>query len=1263
MDIAERIQREMERRRTENQTPSQSPVTTMVTDTGPEVDVSDINIPAPPPESEPPQREQEVPQMPGRGQRQQDSQDAGRGGFNPLANPISSFEDQAAEQARQELERRKREERNERLGNISSDTRYQRNNLYGPRPEKPGIGTRAGAVVGDVIDAAIPGRQESSEAQKAVEEFRENEQQYLDEAVQTYEDLGKPIIDATGGMTGRTALIAVPDDNAEGGSRVEEVLLPNPYGNAFYDVFVQTGSSVLQDTGDLATGNVLQEGPVGRAVPDTQLPDGQQLTSDILGFLVPGLGVAKGAKFVGRGVDAIQNSRRARQGDEATTSATRSGAIAGGTTNFGGQAAVGTVFANPDDDPLMANPEYFEDTFKMSPERAQEAAIFAENLLVDGALSALGAAASKVKTWVRNKGSGVFAGINPQYLQNATQRQTVMNTMKYLDPEIDAAGDLETLRNMDTFSRTLGANASLRATLGSETADIPVPTVNSLMKGAENYIRVSRQRLRQSMEPEEYEEYVREEATNLVNRAVGLSQMQSGKGGQVARREGQTTEAIRGLTQSAVRSQAPVNAAGESIPAGQAMRQTTERLAQLRQADVQAADAAVGQAQANVDLAQESLDSVVSDNAIVRDVLNEAPSPDQFLRVGEYDQRLKQLMGETAYNEYVRTFDEVNAAYSAIPNDPLPEENILALQSELNGVVRNANQMDSSGGTAKAILGDVYRAFQPQESLDESGEVIIETTDELLDRLGDIGFQDIYQVKRNLSRTIDGLPDGPVKTRLIDFRNHITDPDRGQIGLLQRSGNDDIADAAVAADQRFKDAMARFNNSEPIKQFSDRAGVVRSVGQTFDDVPGSSPRGRPDLEARSVQDVLPAITNDPTGAYFDQFALALEDVMSRENLSATLGEKVTAEALYSLGRSLRNGDRQSAEQIINTVGQYREQLERFNPQLLDRLDSAASQVRDETVTRQQLVEQSTTILEDAKAAQDRATNGVLSKLISPNSDDIEAISNPMARLKKLMNDDDSGNAFRQLQEQINRITDPQERAFAQRSLKAATLKNATDMLFTTSSDAAVSATEAARRPSRATIRRIQENEANNILNAIDTVFSDDEVMQQTYRTLLASLDAETLPGSISYSKGGSPTASNLSIRDAVSTGILLTAGYMNPTAAAARRLTSESVAAAERQVQQVESETLERILADPEVFAEMVNEVRQFKNGQGDVNLLGNTIRAVQTELRLEDRDYTSESGAKGAVGRMMDLGRGAYNSATGTDETERMLDENEVSP
>ena len=126
-------------------------------------------------------------------------------------------------------------------------------------------------------------------------------------------------------------------------------------------------------------------------------------------------------------------------------------------------------------------------------------------------------------------------------------------------------------------------------------------------------------------------------------------------------------------------------------------------------------------------------------------------------------------------------------------------------------------------------------------------------------------------------------------------------------------------------------------------------------------------------------------------------------------------------------------------------------------------------------------------------------------------------------------------------------------------------------------------------------------------------------------------------------RGQSQTAANLGIRDSVSTGILFAFGYMNPTAAAARRITAGQIEAMEQLSKQEQSKIIATVLAAPEEFADLTKKIADGIDpsmlAKSRDLFLQSANRTVQYEIRVDEEGDDSSF--------FLDMITGASNAAS----------------
>ena len=162
------------------------------------------------------------------------------------------------------------------------------------------------------------------------------------------------------------------------------------------------------------------------------------------------------------------------------------------------------------------------------------------------------------------------------------------------------------------------------------------------------------------------------------------------------------------------------------------------------------------------------------------------------------------------------------------------------------------------------------------------------------------------------------------------------------------------------------------------------------------------------------------------------------------------------------------------------------------------------------------------------------------------------------------------------------------------------------------------------------LAKLTNERASGLIDAVSRAFPNDEFMKDTMMLTLGSLQDLSLSARMKVARSGSDTAANLGVRDSVSTGILFAFGYMNPTAAAARRITAGQIEAMEKLGKEEQQRIIGTILANPEDFADLATKIADGADPSLLATLRDNFLsvanRTLQYELRVGDAsDQTSD--------------------------------------
>jgi hypothetical protein len=195
------------------------------------------------------------------------------------------------------------------------------------------------------------------------------------------------------------------------------------------------------------------------------------------------------------------------------------------------------------------------------------------------------------------------------------------------------------------------------------------------------------------------------------------------------------------------------------------------------------------------------------------------------------------------------------------------------------------------------------------------------TPQQVIDGLtDDIGFQDLYSLKKEIDKLISSTNNRNVAASLVQLRDHITSKAvneageaTGQLAYVSRNGGD-TADIASAADNLFIETQSKFQNSMTTQNLSDASFTPAYAGTSTPVPEGGSRRGQPDLETNSVANTN-AMLSDRTGNQLEQLQFALSGALSKGEVNKPFIDLFVAEQADKLAKALQNNDTQTIEQI------------------------------------------------------------------------------------------------------------------------------------------------------------------------------------------------------------------------------------------------------------------------------------------------------------------------------------------------------------
>ena len=1088
--------------------------------------------------------------------------------------------------------------------------------LYGEYPDNP--------LTSRVINAADP---EDVESAAAISEYDTALAEWTKNANEVYESTGF----MRNGQKQYVKTVPTQDENGETVWEQKYFLIPSPKGTDSYAAvrsLEQAARDIYQSVGGLLqTGSFLEESELERNVADYDQSGGEALLTTMLGVAAPAIGVAgKAKKYAGKLTKGgTLGSKGAIAVDAAAT------------------ATVEAIMAQEGDEGLIIKSSLLEPVFGSE---AKDVSMFLDGMFLNGTLDSAISLLSSGSRFVGDKVSATRKLANRETLRKAVTDDTMASALEYIDPKIMGGNASEAKRRIYLLAEKLEEGSVIELVLGNAQKTLTADTPTTVLRMSEAYVREADQNLLSSMTEEQFEDHVLDEAARMSTAMINLMRSRMSEP-MVQNTVNRTQNEIGSFIQDAARTNLPegftsVDDAAQNAAEG-IVRGVDEEVAGL----TSQADEVTRQTDALLSAQR----TVVEDNPVVADIIGDTNVFSSDLST--YRSTVQDIFSEDVYKVYKETFDEVDAAYKNLPD---AEIDAGLLKEQLARVVQEANVMDSSGRRASAVLRDVLEPFTAKAKAASGDESFVpfgldldkavntkESIDEVLDRITkDVRFQDLYQIKANMASVIDRYRNEPaVQQRLIAFRNHITNAETGQIASIART-QPEIADQYLQADALFKEAKAKFSNSDEMRVFEQKLAERRRFDTDRGEIPGPFGRGEPDVALGGSQ-LSERAVSDTTGVIDTQLKYVLEGVRSPEDLDGAFRDLFVAQAAQDLRQKLLlAGDAGQTEEIVAAAFlPYQQRLKDVGAQsVLDEVATAFNQVQD---ARQNLGDMALFGEESLKRIDEQikqAQAGIVDKLISatpgrPRGLDAQGPSFLVTRsdagqqLERIVTGPDSVNAIRELQSSIATMPEAQ-RVQAQEALQAVSL-NAVGRKIFGATDVSVRDKNVA----LGQVNKLTADEANNLLKSVDVLFGatkDQLVMKDMLLEALETLQVATKPQRVKVSQSGSDTVINAQrnsdIRDAASTGILVFAGYMNPTAALLRRMSSVPIQQAEELQRQVASDVLNVIVTDPNVFAQFA---RAYADGKPDsvlrqiVNSSASlSKRTISEEQRIQEQEDPS---------------------------------------
>jgi hypothetical protein len=1185
-----------------------------------------------------------------------------------------------AEDWRSESDRFSEDARNNvRESAVAEADSLSKQDLYG-KPPRVGPITRATAAFQDVANLWT-GYNELSEAQLALQDLPEAKKQWEKESQELYNQTG--VLQDNGDRV-YTAYEPDPDDPSK--LVATDYLIPTYDSNFWSRIFKEGSKSLAKDavgiynkefttdTSEYDPSVPEEERGFAANTPSMQLSGGEQFMSDLWTLALPMGVVAKPAQAALRLPKAVLSGNKA----------TKLGGFGTVTANTISGSILETLAVSEGNSGLVISSDRIKGIAEsagadITDETANDLAVLADGLILNGAMDGLLTVAAPLFNFITRTGKySTGATIRDiDGMSAAVQDGIILKVAEFLDPTMmKGKNALEVGRNLKVLSKVLNSNAVVTLKIADFQKDIPVPTAQALMTGSEAYMRETRQHLQDTMGADEFEEMIQQASGDMYQRMISIM------------RSNRSNPDVAG-TDNAVLNQmgdffsefANSRVAGDIDEAADA---TVGNLSRQIEVEKNALGADINEAEAARDAIKTNIDNVVADDQSIDLLMDDFT---QMQLTGDDRQALSNWTQSTAYPVFEAQKDGVEAAFRAIPNTPIGPAAAEALVDQVLDAVQNVNVFDSSGNQARDALGKIYTALTNKKMVTEdtrtflygpdgvftmqtSGEIFIrpEKKAEFLERIGStIGFQDVYNLRPTLSGMYDtySATNPKLAQKFSQIKKHISskvqdDGNLGQLGYAQG----ETRELAEIADQKYKDFDNRWRNDDRIKALTSVLSDQRSKRNLDPSQVTSRDQGVVDSN-RAMESYVNTAMDEADGSGFTQLYEAIDESMGNVGPTTPLmGDLIMARMMEKLSVLATKGmsEIDLNQQIAPAIKQLRAA---GNDQSADRL---AQMVVDIGQRRRDLgddllgAEESITQAKQAlKAAESSVLNDLLSKVTRRTGGVGKAArTDTRAALSDIITKPDSNGTI-ELMAEIDKLPTSQ-RLLAQQALQSVALDTVGSKVFGSSITGFKPDGTPLRNIQPSQIVKLTADSAKGLMKSLDIIFPEGAADAATESVRVGVFNALN----VLYANAGPtllrdvPVGSNTEIltrigeetRDAVSTSILVLAGYMNPTAAMLRRLSSARVEEIIALEKEIHKQVLATIITSPKEFANLVDitRKRQSRDAIRDASLAA--LRVARLDGRYQIRIREEEDGQQ-------DYSNPVLNSlaiAVGEDMTEAAL-------
>ena len=881
---------------------------------------------------------------------------------------------------------------------------------------------------------------------------------------------------------------------------------------------------------------------------------------------------------------------------------------------LGGAGAVGvsdTVMAEDGTKGLFITPDkvskVFTDMgFEIGKTAADDAALLIDSIAFTGGLDLAMRVFRPVGQFLSGKTEGIRRFSDDAYNAKQAESEMILKVMLALDPTIGSVSDRASRRKMQAMSRMFNNHSVMELAIGETTGRIGRDGPTTVLAGAKAYVMETMQAPKGvKYGTEAFDKWVEKEAAQMAFNMMTIARGVNASPNVIFQRT-DMAEGVYDLLERSGKTRIP-----EDVDPSEWFFQQMDTLRQPHVKRKGVLREAIGDAEFDAAELQRQTDELLVDNQLNAE-LQKNYGPGTTNSVPADAAAVATTMSGEGLDSFIRDWRAVYDAYKNIEGAGLIDP--AGLKVHMDRVARNSNRLDSTGDQGRALISDLFRGFRKQAHVDakegtniKGQGVTFETAEELLYNLQDIKYSELVIISRRLENTIKNEKNPELRQTLTDLRNHLLSGDApkidevtgevlepaGQLWTQMQAATGEATKGQLqAAKNAFARAKSKWNSTQGMRDLSTDLAEGRSGVNMPKVADAPADKGVADIEVNTAS-ALKDMGQDPTGRSLEAFMYALSDVSEEGRGTVTTYYETLVKR--EVARALASGDPKQLSGALDAINANKAKLDHVGSTLEADVKRMVQDIEADTLRLGNLTDEAQENLTASTAQLERASTNILERFLNVGASD-DLVGNPESVLKKILFGEQAGDRMRELYSQVDRLP------LAERDVVRGALRERTTQILADglrgSTPVGVADGMSIKATMKGKLNSIRQGYDNDVLGAMEVVLGKDTDAFKGFETALKALEQSELMHSIrtsQYSGTADMLSAGKQVEEAVGTGILFLFGYMNPTAAAVRRLTAGQLQNTRDIAQQVGHDVLIAAVSNPIEFGRMIEGMRVAK--------------------------------------------------------------------